>query len=89
MQATLTKWGNSQGLRIPVEACEALGISVGAHAEMQLDPANATLTLRFERPERQYARHRKMSLEEFASGWSGGKVGEEWGGCDVGAEVVE
>ncbi len=88
MQATLVKWGNSQGLRVPVEACEALGVSVGACADMQVDPATSTLTIRFEQPERHYARHRKMSLEEFASGWTGGRVGEEWGGPDVGAEVV-
>ena len=89
MQATLTKWGNSQGLRIPVEACEALGIGVGTRAEMQVDPATSTITLHFERPQRRYARHRKMTLEEFAGNWTGGKVGQEWGGSDVGAEVVE
>ena len=89
MQATLTRWGNSQGLRVPLEACNALGVTVGARAELQVDPATSTLTVKFEQPTRRYARHRKMSLEEFAAGWSGGKVGKEWGGPDVGAEVVE
>ena len=89
MQATLTRWGNSQGLRVPLEACNALGVTVGARAELQVDPATSTLTVKFEQPTRHYARHRKMSLEEFAAGWSGGKVGKEWGGPDVGAEVVE
>ena len=30
-----------------------------------------------------------MTMEEFAAGWEGTKVGKEWGGSDVGAEVVE
>ncbi len=30
-----------------------------------------------------------MTMEEFAQGWSGEKVGEEWGGDDLGHEVVE
>lgn len=89
MRATLTRWGNSQGLRVPLEACNALGVTVGARAELQVDPTTSTLTVKFEQPTRHYARHRKMSLEEFAAGWSGGKVGKEWGGPDVGAEVVE
>lgn len=89
MRATLTRWGNSQGLRVPLEACNALGVTVGARAELQVDPATSTLTVKFEQPTHHYARHRKMSLEEFAAGWSGGKVGKEWGGPDVGAEVVE
>ncbi len=89
MLATLTKWGNSQGIRIPSSTCELLGISAGARAEIEADPVTSTLTVRFERPTGNYARHRKMTLEEFAAGWTGGKVGQEWGGPDVGAEVVE
>ena len=30
-----------------------------------------------------------MTMEEFAAGWEGPRVGKEWGGSDVGAEVVE
>ena len=46
MRATLTRWGNSQGLRVPLEACNALGVTVGARAELQVDPATSTLTVK-------------------------------------------
>jgi hypothetical protein len=55
---------------------------------MAVDPATSSLTLTFQKPRRRYARTRKMTMEEFAAGWEGGKVGAEWGGPDVGAEVV-
>ena len=37
-----------------------------------------------------YTRHSHATLEEIAaaSGWDGGKVGEEWGGEVVGSEEV-
>lgn len=88
MKTILKKWGNSQGFRIPREACNALGVDIGSIADVELDENNATITIRFEKPGRKYKRNRKVSIEELASGWDGGKTGEEWGGEDVGAEVV-
>lgn len=88
MTGTLAKWGNSQGIRIPKEACELLGIQVGATAHIEIDRAKSELILKFPRPEQKYSRSRKVSLEELCSEWNGEKVGEEWGGPDVGAEVV-
>ena len=88
MKTTLAKWGNSQGFRIPKEVCELLGIGLGSEAQMTVDAPNQQVTLTFEQPKRKYHRSRKVSLEELCAGWSGGKVGEEWGGADVGAEVV-
>ena len=88
MEATLVKWGNSQGVRIPSQVCGELGVRPGSVATMTVDPARSSLTLTFERPQRRYARNRKMTMEEFAAGWDGGKVGHEWGGPDVGNEVV-
>lgn len=88
MTGTLAKWGNSQGIRIPKEACELLGIQVGATAHIKIDQAQSELILKFPRPEQKYSRSRKISLEELCSEWNGERVGEEWGGCDVGAEVV-
>jgi antitoxin component of MazEF toxin-antitoxin module len=88
MEATLVKWGNSQGVRIPGQVCAELGVHPGAVAEMAVDPATSSLTLTFQKPRRRYARTRKMTMEEFAAGWEGGKVGAEWGGPDVGTEVV-
>ncbi len=88
MTGTLAKWGNSQGIRIPKEVCELLGIRVGATANMEIDQAKSELILKFPRPEQKYSRSRKVSLEELCSEWNGEKIGEEWGGPDVGAEVV-
>ena len=91
--ATLTKWGNSNGVRIPAEVCNELGVSAGDVAVLEHDALKRRVTLTFQPREdgdaRSYRRHRKMSLEEFAAGWAGGKTDTgEWGGGDVGAEVV-
>jgi antitoxin component of MazEF toxin-antitoxin module len=89
VETTLAKWGNSQGLRIPREVCSSLGIEVGAKANIGIDVEHSTLVVHFDRPKRKYHRNRKMTMQEFAAGWQGNKVGEEWGGADIGAEVVE
>ena len=88
MTTTLAKWGNSQGMRIPKEVCELLGVKLGSRAEMSIDAPKSQVTFTFEQPERKYRRSRRVSMEELCAGWHGGKVGEEWGGPDVGAEVV-
>lgn len=85
---TLTRWGNSQGLRIPREVCDLLGIGVGSRATVSADASSGVVTLAFERPGRRYARSRRVSIEELCAGWDGDRVGEEWGGPDVGGEVV-
>ena len=92
--ATLSKWGNSSGVRIPAEVLSELGVTVGDVAVLEHDALNRRVTLTFGPYEgegaRTYRRHRKMSLEEFADGWTGGRTDtNEWGGGDVGAEVVE
>ncbi len=89
LTGTLAKWGNSQGVRIPKDICDQLGLRIGSTVDMRVDQAKSEVTLTFPRPERKYARNRTVSLAELCEGWSGGKVGEEWSGADVGAEVVE
>lgn len=89
MQATLSKWGNSKGLRVPAQAVEELDLVVGARADITIDSSRRSITYTFEEPSSGYARSRRMTLEEFANGWDGDKVGEEWAGTDVGAEVIE
>lgn len=86
---TLAKWGNSQGVRIPKDICDLLELRVGVPVDMRVDQAKSEVTLTFAQPERAYARNRKVSLAELCAGWDVGKVGEEWGGPDMGAEVVE
>ncbi|MBQ9057731.1 MAG: hypothetical protein IJ125_00945 [Atopobiaceae bacterium] len=85
---TLSKWGNSQGFRLPKEVCDLLGIGLGAEAEVSVDTIASKVTLSFEQPKRKYHRSRKVSIEELCANWQGGKIGEEWGGPDVGAEVI-
>ena len=88
METTLSKWGNSSAVRVPAEVCDQLGISLGDRAQIGVDAEHSVLVLRFDLPRRRYGRTRKMTMEEFASGWDGGRVGQEWSGPDAGAEVV-
>lgn len=88
VKAILSKWGNCRAVRIPSEVCAQLGVDAGSVADLSFDAEAGVVTLAFEKPERRYSRSRKMTLREFAAGWTGDKVGEEWGGADLGAEVV-
>ena len=89
MEATLSKWGNSQGVRIPKEVCDLFGAGVGSKVGLHVDEERYQVTLMFDRPQQKYHRNRKLTMDELMSGWEGAKVGEEWGGIDVGAEVVD
>ena len=89
MQTTVAKWGNSQGLRIPREICNSLGIEAGTKADIDIDLTNSCLIVKFDKPKSRYSRNRKVSMAELTKDWNGEKAGEEWGGDDVGAEVVE
>lgn len=84
---TLTKWGNSQGFIIPKSICNASHFQVGDNAIISIDDEGRIILDHKDTPI--YARRRIVSLEEFAAGWQGEKAGEEWGGPDVGAEIVE
>ncbi|MCL1846538.1 MAG: AbrB/MazE/SpoVT family DNA-binding domain-containing protein [Coriobacteriia bacterium] len=84
--ATLTKWGNSQGVIIPKNICRAAHFNIGDSALIAVDDKGRIILEHKETPT--YTRRRVMSLEEFAAGWSGERIGEEWGDADVGAEVV-
>lgn len=89
MQTTLSKWGNSKGVRVPADAVSALGLAVGARASVEVDPARSAIVLTFDQPRRRYSRSAKLTMEEFAAGWKGGKVGGEAASTDLGSEVVE
>ena len=86
-QATLSKWGNSQGVRIPRDYCDLLGARVGDTIAIEYDSSRNALVLSFDKPGRKYQRNRKMSLEEFVGEWSSGRVGEEMP-RDVGEELM-
>ena len=87
--ATLGKWGNSQALTVPSAICSEMGLVPGEKAEVEYDLATNSVTYRFNKEAMKYSRSKKMTIEEFASGWTGEKVGREWGGCDIGSEVVK
>lgn len=89
MEAVLSKWGNSKGIRFPSEICNELGIGVGSVARIEVNEADCSVTFTFTKNRNRYSRNRKMTLEEFVGDWEGEKIGEEWLGSDVGAEVVE
>ncbi len=85
MQTTLRKWGNSQGILIPREICVSVDINVGDTFEFEIGE-DRTILLRPEASH--YHRNTRASLEELTAGWAGPRAGEEWGGHDVGNEVV-
>ena len=71
LDTTLAKWGNSQGFRVPKEACELLGISLGSKAKMSVDTTSSSLLLTFEQPERKFHRTRKLTAAELFKGYKG------------------
>ena len=71
MQTTLAKWGNSQGLRIPKEACDLLGIGIGDKARVTVDMSGSRIVLTFEHPGRTFHRTRKVTIEELFEGYEG------------------
>ena len=81
MNGTLGKWGNSQGVRIPKDVCDLLGLKIGAPMRLDVNQAASQVTLTFEKPRRLYARTKKVSLEELCAGWAGGKIGKVRGGA--------
>ena len=89
MEAVLSKWGNSKGVRFPSEVCNELGIGVGSVARIEVNEADCSVTFKFIGGHNRYSRNKKMTLEEFVGDWTGEKIGEEWLGPDVGAEVVD
>ena len=80
------KWGNSQGVRIPKEACDAAGIKVGDIVEISYEPGSVTLRVA---PDRGYRRSGRRTLAEICAGYEGERVGTEWIVGSVGSEVVE
>ncbi len=87
---SLARWGNSQGVRIPKDVCELVGAHVGDVVTMDVNEELGELTLRFSaaRQTPTFRRRRRVTLQELCEGYEGMRVGEEWDGPDVGAEVV-
>ena len=80
MQATIQKWGNSQGIRIPKAFLEAVGLTENDCVE--LERVDDSIVIRKAIPSK------KVTLDEIFAGYSESYVAEEldWGES-VGREV--
>lgn len=80
MYGTITKWGNSQGIRIPKGALAAAGLQESDNVEIIAD--KETITLR--------KLSRPKSLDELFAGYHGDYQPAEFdAGADVGREVID
>ena len=80
MYGTITKWGNSQGIRIPKGALVAAGLQESDNVEIIAD--KETITLR--------KLSRPKSLDELFAGYHGDYPSAEFdAGADVGREVID
>jgi len=79
---TISKWGNSLGMRIPQEAAEHLQLKAGQKVQVEVDEDSITI-----RPARR--RRRKWTLKALLKGIIPERVGGEldWGG-PVGKELL-
>lgn len=59
--ATISKWGNSQGIRLPKSFCDQLHLSVGDEVSLSLENKSIIIT----RAEEQY------TLEARLKNWNG------------------
>lgn len=67
MEAKLKKWGNSQGVLIPKQLCEYLGIAVGDRLEIEEEQEGIMM-----RPaKKRFTRSRKLTATELFSQWDG------------------
>ena len=64
--ATLTKWGNSQGIIIPKATCERLGISVGDPLNLSIRDGKLEIT-----PAARYRRTKRTSIDQLFADWHG------------------
>jgi antitoxin MazE len=81
-RSTISKWGNSLGVRIPQEATEHLQLRAGEKVQLEVGADSITI-----RPSRK--RRRKWTLKALLKGVTPAKVGGEldWGPA-VGKELL-
>lgn len=89
MHATVAECNDGAAAGMPEGACGDPGVVPGDVTSGDVDEAARSLTPQPSKGDgRAYRRHRRMSMEDFAAGWDGGRTGTgEWGGADVGAEA--
>ncbi len=65
MEAMLKKWGNSQGVLVPKNLCEYLGVTIGDRLEIEKKQGAITM-----RPtKKQFTRSRKLTATELFADW--------------------
>lgn len=80
MQATIQKWGNSQGIRIPKAFLEALGMKENDLVELNRVDDNIVIT--------KIKRKKDITLDDIFEGYDGEDAAEEFDwGSPVGKEV--
>lgn len=80
MQATIQKWGNSQGIRIPKAFLEALGMAENDLVELKRVDDNIVISKAKEEKE--------ITLDDIFKDYNGENVAEEFDwGAPVGKEV--
>lgn len=80
MQATIQKWGNSQGIRIPKAFLDALGMS--ENDVVELDRVNDNIIIK------KVKKENNLTLDDIFKGYDGEYEAEEFDwGSPVGKEV--
>lgn len=80
MQATIQKWGNSQGIRIPKAFLEALGMKENDIVELDRIEDNIII--------KKINKNEKLSLEDIFKDYNGDYIAEEFDwGSPIGKEV--
>ncbi len=80
MQATIQKWGNSQGIRIPKAFLDALGMMENDLVELSRVNDNIVIT--------KVKSEKELTLEDIFKDYDGGYVAEEFDwGSPAGKEV--
>lgn len=80
MRATIQKWGNSQGIRIPKAFLEALGMS--ENDVVELDRVNDNIVIK------KIEKTNYLTLDDIFKGYDGKSEAEEFDwGTPVGKEV--
>ena len=88
----LCPWGTSQGIRIPKDVCEEIGIATGDKLDVTVrrNADGASILIKSaDAKHRRFATVPRISLNALFADYQGSYSGEEldWGD-DVGAEVV-
>ena len=80
MQATIQKWGNSQGIRIPKAFLEALGMMENDLVELSRVDDNIVI--------KKVKKETELTLDDIFEGYEGEVAAEEYDwGSPVGKEV--